>query len=184
METWDAYIWKLATKWHRKNPQLELEDILAEVRAGFVVAANKFDPARGFLFSTFATYWGDNLARQFVHREIARGTHVPANSGMVSVPMRSFDVRPEGFKESYAAILTMREPEKRPEFPADFWQRIEAILNPQQSAVIRGRFRERLTLREIGEKLGISHQRVKQIWDAASARIRDRLPRLVEYLET
>src|SRR5262245_9491627 len=79
LATWDRYAWDIAYRWHGRNPGIDVGELYAEVRAGFVQAAAKFDPSLGTKFSTYATWWGNNFARQYVRREAARGMHVPAD---------------------------------------------------------------------------------------------------------
>lgn len=57
---------------HYNNPGLNFEDIIQEGNFGLITASQRFDPTRGFKFSTYATYW----IRQSIGRAIASKTSI------------------------------------------------------------------------------------------------------------
>lgn len=60
--------WSIAQRWRSaSSPALEMDDLFQEGCLGLVRAAEKFDPTRGFKFSTYATWW----IRQAVTRALA-----------------------------------------------------------------------------------------------------------------
>lgn len=48
---------KYAESYCRRNPVLSLDDLLQAGYVGLIRAAEKFDPERGYRFSTYAMYW-------------------------------------------------------------------------------------------------------------------------------
>jgi RNA polymerase sigma factor (sigma-70 family) len=182
LATWEAYAWKLAIRWKRKNPAIDLEDLHGEVRMGFVEAARRWEPDRGLQFSTYATWWGDRYARDLVRREAARGMHVPQHEGIKALDVWDIDVRTPGQDDRPLSLAVAPEPEWRPEFPADFWERIERVLTAKQYEVIRLHFRDGLALVEIGRRLGVSRGYAWMMLRHAIPKLRDRLPGMVEHL--
>jgi len=57
----------IAKKYMYAQHSLSMQDLIQEGSLGLIRAAEKFDPARGFKFSTYATWW----IRQAISRSIA-----------------------------------------------------------------------------------------------------------------
>lgn len=70
----------VAKKYRGASPGLSMEDLVQEGNLGLLKAVDRFDPERGYRFSTYATYW----IRQSVGRAVAnkgRIIRVPVHRG-------------------------------------------------------------------------------------------------------
>ena len=70
----------VAKKYRGASPGLSMEDLVQEGNLGLLKAVDKFDPERGYRFSTYATHW----IRQSVGRAVAnkgRIIRVPVHRG-------------------------------------------------------------------------------------------------------
>jgi RNA polymerase sigma factor (sigma-70 family) len=48
---------KAAEKWARRNPEMHIDDLIQAGSVGLIRAVDKFDPHRGYKFSTYAMHW-------------------------------------------------------------------------------------------------------------------------------
>lgn len=56
----------LATYYAKRNPHLDMEDLIQEGRIGVIVALGKFNVDKGFRFSTYAMYWIKHHIQKYV----------------------------------------------------------------------------------------------------------------------
>lgn len=187
LAAWDAFARRIARKWHDRNPGVDLDDLTGEARLGFVEAAARFDPSRGFAFGTYAGWYGENRAREFCRRELGRGMRTPNPGGQVGIdwfvapPVASLSA-PDGDGRLWAGQLPGR-PEGEPRADLDdWWAAALADLPERWRAVVLLRVRGGLDLAEIGRRLGVSRERVRQMFENALGLLRE-TPGLRERLE-
>ena len=151
--------------------ELSTDDLISEGNIGLMKAAAKFDISYGKRFVTFAA----PLIRQSIEEAIARAEkQKPTLSTDESLPIGS---------NNNFTLLNVLEDKDAPHADAHLEQAslseellsVINVLDEREQAVITRCFgigRERLTMAEAGEELGLKRERVRQIRDKALRKLR------------
>jgi len=160
-ETRDALVEEnigLVHKWARRYyryaqtiPTVTYEDIFLEGVYGLLKAIDKYKPQKGS-FSTYATIWIKQSIRRFIQKEKAQ------LKGRGYLP-----VQDEDDEQMTLEDVSPEEPSPSVEME-ELERKIQYANIPQRSKdILRMYFLEGLSLREIGEKIGLSKERVRQL---------------------
>ena len=160
-----------------QNKGLSLPDLINEGNLGLIKAAEKFDETRGFKFISYAVWW----IRQSILQAIAE------QSRIVRLPLNqvgSVNSMDAPFSDSEEnSLLDILPNTDSPD--TDFELVMESLRNEINRALLTLNERERhiieaffginqpeMTLEEIGEKFGLTRERVRQIKEKAIRRLR------------
>ncbi len=153
----EPLIRSLVKQWHRRDPLLDVDDISGSVRAAFWEAATRFDSGRGAAFATYACHWARAWLKELCYYTHGRGM------GVAWREVSATTLRVVQLDECTAESIPAREPVGMPEFSPNFWQLVAAALDQREAAVVSLHYREGLTLRECGARIGVTKQRAQQI---------------------
>jgi len=138
-----------------RHGKVPLEDLRQEALFGIIEAARHFDPARNVKFSTYAVYWIKRRILTALSNESQTSLNAVELSNETLDKMESCQPLQPVQATGDEDILPL--PENMPRL-----ERTVLILS----------YQKQLTIKEIGEKLGISNEKVKQLRQKALRRMR------------
>ncbi len=149
-----------------QNQGLSLPDLINEGNLGLIKAAEKFDETRGFKFISYAVWW----IRQSILQALAE------QSRIVRLPLNQV----EGEDNSLLDVLVnddspMADRSLVNESLAREIDRALSTLTDREKEIIQMFFgigQQEMTLEEIGDKFGLTRERVRQIKEKAIRRLR------------
>lgn len=176
---------KMAKKFARYG--VDIDELVQEGNVALVIAASKFEPERGFRFSTYAQYWITQRMRDLVMKlhsvvkvpmsreskstffkrrpfhDVSLETPIPEDDRTFGDFLVSDDPSPDDLAEMTIDAETA----------ATALRQAMRVLSPREDDIIRSRYlREKPeTLDSIGARLGISKERVRQLQLAALAKL-------------
>lgn len=161
------YAFSIAKGYQKRG--VPLADLFAEAILGLFEAHDHFDPSKGVAFTTYSSFW--------VRRAI---TSALKKKGLIHIPNQKQN---EGLKFEYLSVdKDERNGKKLLDLPAEgpsseeavdkkkrarTIQRALSILSDRDRRIMRMRFWEGRTLMEIGDRIGLSRERIRQIIDTS-----------------
>lgn len=177
---------QIARAYSRACRHLAYDDLFNEGVIGLMRALEKFDPARGHRFSTYAAYWiRQGCARAIANQE--RTVRLPvwrlsANNAagvsnaqhIVSLDAPIGDTA-DGVRTGHDihAAPEADEPDFEPSEVAAVHTAVDELPD-RERRVVRARLRGR-TFRDVGSEIGVSRERARQVERDAHAAVRRRL---------
>jgi RNA polymerase sigma factor (sigma-70 family) len=161
---WIAY--QLAYRFARRHaPGMPLDDLIAEAFYGLTYAASLFEPERGVPFGAYATMVVRHRLIQSVlaWRRARRCDQLP----LVETPDGPVELEAEARPApEFCAVVAAKE----------MCERVRRILPARTYKLLRLRYGEGRTLVEIGSRLGLTRQRVRQLVAEAGRELRLAFP--------
>ncbi len=148
------------------------EDLWSAGLLGLTRAAQHYNPERGFKFSTYGFY----CARREILNELRTRNRWRRETCSTDLS------DPGNMVEAVAAAPEENDPGR--DLAADLARAIEeADLTTNERTAIRARFFQGKTLEEVGEELGVSRERARQIQNRGLAMLRAAAENLAVWLE-
>lgn len=148
----------------------DTDELMQCLRLALIDAGHRFDPSRGGAFSTLAMTYLNHTACRFVRGERKRG--------LTFLPLADRSSWPRVVHGTNAGVPC---PTDTPlHWSEEQWERVFACVGERDRVILDLRFREGWNLDEIGDELGLTKERIRQLIVAACARIRERCPWLAD----
>lgn len=182
---------------HRLRHRLsEYDDLISDGVLGLCHALGRFEPARGVKFSSYAytCIWGYMVhGRRNLHMEEYKAFHSRFEVPAKTVSLYSGDSVPgestSGEESKGQFIRGVDDGGRQAEEMEEnaLWGRhlpqVWDLCDERERLILKLRFgvgeKEPMTLQKIGDRLGLTRERVRQIQDAAIKKVREHLQKAV-----
>lgn len=162
MAQWEPALWHIARRVMKHNASGDdLEDVVAEMRYMLLRLARRYDPSRGVSFAAYAYRRLQFHCRDYYWRALARGIRVWSRRAL-SIRVRSL-LPSDEMVAKHSHIDT----------DLDVWAIISRYVTPREEEVLRLRFIDGLTYRQIAEKIHRTHGYVCQVIKSAIQKLRE-----------
>lgn len=180
---WDSIqglFYKKAAVYYLSNAELctshgvELDDLRQISYMAFLDAVKAYDPESGFLFSTFINYPFQNAVNSLLGLRTERQANEPLNrAASLDKPIETADGDSSTLMDMIPDTASMDFLEELDRDSEAWFIRkvVDELKEPFQS-VIRLHFFEGRTLQEIGEEMGVTAERVRQLKYKALRKLR------------
>ena len=157
---------KLALKWSSSG-YLEMDDAKQQALLGMMEAEQRFDPGRGVKFITYATTFVERQLRIYLQRR--RDIRYPPRHQRLP-DMVEIDACPDELGEKLYHGVT--ETDDMAVAREKVLQVAAKVLNARERWLLLLRYGHEMKLEDVGKRMGISCERVRQIEAEALERIR------------
>lgn len=175
-------LWQLALKYSKKCQILDMDDLVQAGRVALLEAAERFDPATGNRFTTYAQWCVSGQLKLAAKLLTERGIHVPVYYRQrnaqrdESATDRRHQMDEETARLVHAALnprtlhcleggeeSAAREQETPDTFEVEHLRWALGRLPPREREVLELCLGEGQTLQHVGERLGVTRERVRQL---------------------
>lgn len=197
--TCENLVWKVALKFKYIAIKygVEIERLVSAGQMGLVSASRRWQPSRNVKFVAYAYSWVQCFVRREIYEQRWFGLnglgHTGGNTSCDPQPLSRLvgsNVPPEDNSEPFPLLEVLTAvTDESTEDNSETINRLLMYVTPREREVLRRRFIQDMTLREVGADIGVSHERARQLERQGIWRIRralgliERIPKDARRLE-